>query len=142
MKSLLHGLIAGGLSGSLIGALFFVDAGPAGLLHTPARWLSLDNPTTGQWIGLGVFLLLGALFGMLFSLTQLRGTVRLGRSLLFGTLTGVAFWALVPFWLEIVLKQHGSLDLGSFLWSFVPLLMYGITLGSVFYQRAIGRTRN
>jgi hypothetical protein len=139
MKALWHGLIAGLLAGALLGALFFVDTGPAGLLHTPARWLSLDNPVTGKWIGLALLLLLGALFGLLFSLTQRVGTVRLGRSLFFGILTGIAFWVLIPFFLEIVLKNHGYLDLGGFLWSFVPLLIYGVALGSIYYQRAGGR---
>jgi lipopolysaccharide export LptBFGC system permease protein LptF len=136
MKALVNGLIAGSLSGSLIGTLFFIDAGPGGLLHTPARWLSLDNPTTsGKWIGLLLLLVLGALFGVLFSLTQRRGTTRLGRSLLFGILTGVTFWVVIPFLLEIVLKNHGFLDLGGFLWTFVPLLIYGVALGSIYYQR-------
>ncbi len=135
MKVLFNGLIAGLLAGALIGVLFFVDAGPGGLLHTPARWLSLDNATTGKWIGLGILLLLGALFGALFSLTQRQGTTRLGRSLLCGLLTGVAFWVLIPFLLEVVLKNHGFLDLGGFLLTFVPLLVYGVALGSIYYQR-------
>ena len=139
MKALIHGLIAGALSGALISVLFFIDAGPGNLLHTSARWLSLDNPTTGKWIGLLVFLVLGTFFGGLFSLTQRQAPTQLGRSLLFGVLTGVLFWALIPFLLEIVLKNHGSLDLGGFLWTFVPLLIYGVALGSLYSQRTGGR---
>ena len=139
MKSLVNGLVAGGLSGGLIGALFFVDTGPAGLLHIPARWLALDNPVTGKWIGLGVLLLLGALFGLLFSLTQRRKATSLGRSLLFGVLTGMVFWLIVPFLAGTVLTHHGQLDLGGFLFSFVPLLIYGIALGSIYSQRTGGR---
>jgi hypothetical protein len=139
MKSLVNGLIAGLLAGALIGALFFVDTGPAGLLHTPARWLSLDNPATGKWIGLVLLLLLGALFGVLFSLTQHRGTVRLGRSLLFGILTGVVFWVIIPFLFGTVINNHGRLDLSGFLYSFVPLLIYGIALGSMYYQQIGGQ---
>lgn len=142
MKSLLHGLIAGLLAGTLLVALFFVDTGPAGLLHTPARWLSLDNPETGKWIGLVLLLVLGALFGLLFSLTQRAGLVSLGRSLLFGILTGVVFWVLIPFLFEIILKNHGYLDLGGFLWTFVPLLIYGVTLGSIYYQRTGNRAND
>ncbi len=138
MKSLFHGLIAGGLSGALLGALFFVDTGPAGLLHTPARWLALDNPTTGKWIGFLLLLLLGGLFGLLFSLTQRTGEVRLGRLLLFGLFTGVVFWFFIPFLLGTVINNHGHLDLGGFLSSFVPLLVYGVALGSIFYQRTGG----
>src|SRR5258708_9655927 len=139
MKFLWNGLIAGLLAGALLGALFFVDAGQAGLLHTPARWLALDNPATGKWIGLALLLLLGALFGMLFSLTQRAGAVRLGRSLLLGILTGVVFWVIIPFLFGTVINNHGHLDLGGFLWTFVPLLIYGIVLGSIYFQRTGGQ---
>ncbi len=139
MKSLLNGLIAGLLAGVLLVGFFFVDYGPAGLLHAPARWLALDNPATGKWIGLVLLLLLGTLFGVLFSLTQRGGATRLGRSLLFGILTGVVFWAIIPFFFGTVINNHGHLDLGSFLSSFVSLLAYGVALGSIYFQQTGGQ---
>src|SRR5258708_32741843 len=130
MKFLWNGLIAGLLAGALLGALFFVDAGPAGLLHTPARWLALDNPAIGKWIGLALLLLLGALFGMLFSLTQRAGAVRLGRSLLFGILTRVVFWVIIPFLFGTVINNHGHLALRGFPSPFLPLLTSSVLLST------------
>lgn len=138
--SVVQGVIAGLLAGALLVALFFVDYGPAGLLHNPARWLGVDNQTSGKLIGLLILLLLGALFGGLFGLTQQRGEARIGYTLLFGLLTGVAFWVIVPFLFGTVINNHGHIDLGSFLYSFVPLLVYGMALGSIYFLRTAAQS--
>jgi len=136
MKPIQNGLLAGLFAGLVLAVLFFLDYGPGGLLHTPARWLALDSKDTGKFVGFLLLILLGGLFGVLFGLIERRGERTLGRSLLIGAATGVLFWIIVPF-LFGTLINHGRLDFGGFLYSFVPLLLYGMLLGSFSFQREV-----
>ncbi len=133
-QRILNGLIAGLLAGLILAVLFFVDYGPGGLLHTPARWLALDSKGAGQFVGFLLLIVLGGIFGLVFSTITGRRTLTLGRSLLLGVATGVLFWIIVPL-LFGTLINHIRLDFGGFLYSFIPLVLYGFLLGAIAYQR-------
>lgn len=140
MKPIQNGLLAGLFAGLVLAGLFFLDYGPGGLLHNPARWLALDSKDAGKFVGFLLLIILGGLFGILFGLIESRGERTLGRSLLLGVAMGILLWIIVPF-LFGTLINHGGLDFGGFLYSFVPLLLYGMLLGSVFFQRDIQARR-
>ena len=132
-KTLLQGLFAGLCAGLLTALLYVVDYGPANSLHGVARWLALDSPGAGKVVGFLLMLALGAVFGMLFAVVMGRRHVTLGRALGMGLLMGVLWWAVVAFTLGTVIN-HLRFDLGSWLFSFISLLVYGLLLGSLSFQ--------
>ena len=119
----LKGLVAGLLAGIVLAVLFFVDYGPGGLLHNPESWLGLDSQNAGKFVGFVLLIVLGGAFGVLFGILQGRRETTLGRSLLLGAATGVLFWVIVPLLFGVMIN-HWQLNLGNFLISFVPLLLY------------------
>jgi hypothetical protein len=139
-NTMLKGLVAGLLAGIVLAVLFFVDYGPGGLLHNPARWLALDSQDAGKYVGFVLLIVLGGAFGVLFGIIQGRRETTLGRSLLLGAATGVLFWVIVPLLFGVMIN-HWQLNLGNFLISFVPLLLYGVLLGAFFSQSAPGAQR-
>jgi len=139
-NTMLRGLVAGLLAGIVLAVLFFVDYGPGGLLHNPARWLALDSQGAGKFVGFVLLIVLGGAFGVLFGILQGRRETTLGRSLLLGAATGVLFWVIVPLLFGVIIN-HWQLNLGNFLISFVPLLLYGVLLGAFFSQIAPGAQR-
>jgi hypothetical protein len=132
-KTLRHGLLKGLFAGFLASLLFVVDYGPANSLRGVASWLALNNPGTDKLIGFLLLLLFGAAFGGLFGLLESRGPLTLGRALVLGLLTGALWWLLVVFGIG-TLVNHLRLDFGSWLLSFIPLLVYGLLLGSLSFQ--------
>ena len=135
--ALREGLISGLLVGLLLGTLFFVDYGPGSALGRIAAWFGLDNPATGRLIGFFLLLVLCALFGLLFGVAQRNQVLTLSRSLIGGVATGVVFWLLIALLLGTVVN-HRRLDFAEFLYGFVMLLVYGMLLCSLFFQRMAG----
>ena len=133
MRTLRQGLLVGLSAGFFAALLFIVDYGPANSLHTVARWLGLDSSGSGRFVGFVLMLLLGAIFGSLFVVVTGRRNISLGRSLLLGLLTGVVWWFMVAFVLGDIVN-HLRVDFGSWLFTFIPLLVYGLLLGSLSYQ--------
>ncbi len=133
MKTLREGTMSGLLASLLLGVLFFVDYGPGSALGRVAAWFGLDNPATGKLIGFFLLLVVGSLFGLLFSLWQRTQVLTLARALLTGMGTGALFWILIALLLGTVIN-HRRLDFGEFLYGFVMLLVYGMLLGSFFYS--------
>jgi hypothetical protein len=133
MRAMRSGVLAGLLAGFLAALLFVVDYGPANSLHGVARWFALDSQAAGRVTGLLLMLLLGAAFGAIFGVLTGRGPFTLGKSLGIGLLIGAIWWVLVAFGLG-TLVNHLRLDFGSWLFYFVPLLVYGLLLGSFSYQ--------
>lgn len=133
VRPLRQGLLAGLCAGFFAALLFVVDYGPANSLHTVARWLALDSPTAGRFVGFLLMLILGAIFGVLFVILEGKRPVTLGRELGMGLLTGVIWWVVVVFLLGTVIN-HVGLDFGSWLFSFILLLVYGLLLGSLSFQ--------
>jgi hypothetical protein len=130
-----RGATSGILAGLLLGILFFVDYGPGSSLLKPAAWFGLAQAGGAKWIGFLILIVLGGLFGLLFGVLQRNRTVELGRSLLIGGAMGLIWWVIVA-WLIGSGINHIKLDLGSFLYSFIMLLLYGMLLGSLFFQRS------
>ena len=134
MQRILNGLIAGLLAGLLLAVLFFADYGPGGLLHTPAVWLALDSKDAGKFVGFFLLIVLGGVFGVVFGAIEGKREITLGRSLLLGAATGVIFWIIVRVLFGAIIN-HVKLDFGGFLYSFIPLVLYGLLLGAVAFQR-------
>ena len=136
--TLQRGLIAGLIAGLTLGVLFFVDYGPGNSLRVPAGWFGLSHAAGATWIGFALLIVLGGLFGLLFGVLQRDKAVLLGRSLVLGLAMGVAWWVIVVLLIGIVLN-HVRIDIGGFLFSFIMLLLYGMLLGTLYFQRSAPR---
>ncbi len=132
-KRIQNGLLAGLLAGLLLAILFFADYGPGGLLHNPAKWLGLDSKDAGKYVGFILLIVLGGIFGIVFGAIEGKREITLGRSLLLGIATGVVFWIIVPLLFGGI--NHVQMNFGNFLYSFVPLILYGVLLGAFSFQR-------
>ncbi len=134
MKRIMNGLVAGCIAGLVLAALFFVDYGPGGLLHTPAHWFALDSKDAGRFVGFLLFIVLGGIFGLLFGVVEGKREITLARSLLLGVATGIVYWIIAPLLFGTIIN-HNSLSFGDFLYSFVPLVLYGFLLGAISFSR-------
>lgn len=133
MRTIRQGVLAGAVAGFLTALLFVVDYGPANSLHAVARWFALDSQVAGKWVGFLLMLLLGSLFGVLFGVLMGRQRATLGHELSMGLLMGVIWWVVIVFLIGSVIN-HLRLDFGSWLFYFIPLLVYGMLLGSISFQ--------
>src|SRR5947199_10200956 len=95
MNTIRQGVIAGLLSGFILGILGFVDYGPGNTLGGFARWLALDNRATGRLAGFLMLIVLGAVFGLVFGILQSNKAAILCRTLVLGFAMVVAFWLLL-----------------------------------------------
>jgi hypothetical protein len=130
-----EGLLAGVIAGFLTALFFVVDYGPANSLHGVAHWFALDSQAGGKFVGFLLMLVLGALFGVLFGVLVARWRLSLGRWLLAGVVTGAVWWVLVALVIGTLIN-HIHLDFGMFLFYSIPLLVYGLLLGSIAFQLA------
>ena len=126
-------LLAGVVAGFLAALLYVVDYGPGNSLHGVARWFALDSQGAGKFIGFLLMLGLGAIFGILFAMVMGKRQVTLGRSLGVGLLMGFTWWVVVAFLIGVVVNQL-QFNLPFLLATFVPLLVYGLLLGSISYR--------
>jgi hypothetical protein len=133
MRTILQGGLAGLLAALITSLFWFVDYGPGNSLHTVARWLMLDSAGAGKLVGFLLWLALGVLFGLLFGVTMRLWHPTLGGSLFFGLVTGAVSWLLVVL-VAGTLWPRGHLDFGGFLYSSVPLVIYGLLLGSIAFH--------
>lgn len=133
MKTFRQGLLAGLLAGFLAALFFVVDYGPGNSLHGIARWLALDSPGAGKLVGFLLMLLLGGVFGILFGMVAGKWQLSLGRWLLGGLVVGVMWWVLFALVIGAGIN-HVSLGFGTMLFYSVPLLVYGLLLGSISFQ--------
>lgn len=133
VKTIRQAFLAGILAGFLAALLFLVDYGPGNSLHGVARWLGLDSQGAGKFVGFLLMLVLGGLFGLLFGVLVGRWRPDLGRWLLTGLVIGAIWWVLVVLLIGTGIN-HLPLNFGGFLISCVPLLVYGLLLGSIAFQ--------
>ncbi len=133
LRTIRLGLLAGLLAGFLASLLLVVDYGPGNSLHGVARWFALDSPGAGRFIGFLLMLVLGTVFGILFGTVTGKRQVTLGRSLGVGLLMGVIWWVVMAFFLGTVIN-HLRFNLSFWLATFVPLLVYGLLLGSISFR--------
>jgi len=78
-------------------------------------------------------LILGGVFGVLFGVVARRWRPALGRWLLTGLVVGALWWVLVVLVIGTGI-HHLRLDFGTFLFSSISLLMYGLLLGSISFR--------
>ena len=139
MHTLRQGAVAGLLAGLVLAILGFVDYGPGNTLGAVARWLVLDNRTTGRLAGFLMLIVLGGLFGLLFGFLQRNREVTLSRSLVLGLAVGAAFWLIVTVLFGAVIF-HAKFDLGitfGLFQALVLLLVYGTILGTIYFQSVL-----
>jgi hypothetical protein len=141
MSNILRGLFSGLTSGVILALLYFVDYGPGNGLHTVAGWFALDNQVTGRLIGFVLLIVLGTLFGVVFGALQRGREITIGRAIVTGLALGVAWWFIFAFLVAIVVG-HMSLarfNIGSFLYPFTLCLVYGLLLGTLYFQSTVRR---
>lgn len=142
MNNILRGLLSGLVAGLMVGVMYFVDYGPGNGLHGPARWFALDSSSSGKLVGFIVLLVLGALFGVVFGVLQGRHEISLRRALVTGLGLGAAWWFIFAFLIAMFIGHISlaSFNLGSFLYPFMLCLVYGLLLGTVYFQSTLRRT--
>lgn len=139
MSNILRGLFSGLTSGVILALLYCVDYGPGNDLHTVAGWFALDNRDTGRLIGFVLLIVLGTLFGLVFGALQRSREITIGRAIVTGLALGVAWWFIFAFLVAIVVG-HMSLagfNPGSFLYPFTLCLVYGLLLGTLYFQGTV-----
>jgi hypothetical protein len=141
MNNVLRGLFSGLSAGVIVGTLYFVDYGPGNGLHGVARWFGIDNKDTGRLMGFLLLIVLGALFGLIFGLLQGKREITIGRAIATGLALGVAWWVIFAFVVAIVIGHMSlaQLNLGSFLYPFMLCLVYGLLLGTIYFQSTVRR---
>ena len=142
MNTIRQGVVAGLLAGFILGILGFVDYGPGNTLGGFARWLALDNRATGRLAGFLMLIVLGGLFGLVFGILQRNKAATLGRSLMLGLAMGAAFWLIFPIVCGTLIF-HARFDLGIFglFQALVLLLVYGLVLGTIYFQSTVTRAK-
>ena len=141
MSNILRGLFSGLTAGVILALLYCVDYGPGNDLHTVAGWFALDNRDTGRLIGFVLLIVLGAVFGLVFGALQRGREITIVRAIATGLALGVAWWFIFAFLVAIVVG-HMSLagfNLGSFLYPFTLCLVYGLLLGTLYFQSTVRR---
>jgi hypothetical protein len=129
MRSVQHGLLAGGLAGLLLGGLLFIDEGPGNQLAGVAQALSFAGSGASRGVVAGLVLVLGVLLGGGFGALLRRKPVPRWRALLLAVALGAGWWVLML--LGGVVRQL-SFSLYPLLLALVLSLLYGIILGSLY----------
>ncbi len=135
MRNMIRGGLSGLLAGLLLGVIYFIDYGPGNGLHRIAGWFGLDG-SAGRQIGFVLLLALGTLFGLIFGVLQRRPLISVGRAIGTGLLLGAAYWVICALIVPSVLGRltAAQLTLGYFLYPFMLCLVYGLLLGTIYFQ--------
>lgn len=140
MTHIRRGLIAGLLAGLLLAMLNFVtDGTPGRTLPDALRWfgITIADPTTSRFAGFFLLIVLGGIVGIIFGLVLGERFVSIGRSLLSGLVLGLAWWVVFSLLLTNIMNHASSplsLQFGTFLATFPIDLLFGMVLGSIYYQ--------
>ena len=139
MTHIRRGLIAGSLAGLLLAMLNFVtDSTPGRTLPDTLHWfgITIADPTVSRFAGFFFLIILGALVGVLFGLVQGERSISIGRSLLSGLALGLIWWVVFSLLLANIMHHTSpfSLQFGMFLVTFPIDLLFGMVLGSIYYQ--------
>src|ERR1700676_3489443 len=141
MNNILRGLYTGLMAGVIVAVLYFVDYGPGNGLYGVARWFAFDDKNTGRLIGFILIIVLGVLFGLIFGVLQGKREITIGRAIATGLGLGIAWWVVFAFLVAITVG-HMSLstfNLGSVLYPFMLCLIYGLLLGTIYFQSTVRR---
>ncbi len=140
MAHIRRGLIAGLLAGLLLAMLNFVtDGTPGRTLPGTLHWfgITIAEPTVSRFAGFFLLIVLGGIAGILFGLVQGERFISIGRALLSGLTLGLIWWMLFSLLLANIMNHASSpfsLQFGTFLSTFPIDLLFGMVLGSIFYQ--------
>ena len=135
-----RGLVAGLLAGLLLAMLNFVtDGTPGRTLPDALRWfgITIADPTTSRFAGFFLLIVLGGIAGIIFGLVQGERFVSIGRSLISGLVLGLVWWVIFSLLLTNIMNHAPSplsLQFGMFLSTFPIDLLFGMVLGSIYYQ--------
>src|SRR5579872_3268913 len=141
MNNILKGLYSGLIAGVIVAVLYFVDYGPGNGLYGIARWFAFDDKNTGRLIGFILLIVLGGLFGLLFGVLQGKREVTIGRAIATGLGLGVAWWIIFAFLVALVVGHvsFATFNLGSVLYPLMLCLVYGLLLGTIYFQSTVRR---
>ena len=140
MTHIRRGLIAGLLAGLLLAMLNFItDGTPGRTLPDALRWfgITIADATASRFAGFFLLIVLGGIAGIIFGLVQGERFLSIGRSLLSGLALGLVWWAVFSLLLTNIMNHASSplsLDFGRFLVTFPIDLLFGMVLGSIYYQ--------
>ena len=140
MTPIRRGLLAGLLAGLLLAMLSFVTDGTPG--RTPPdvlHWfgITITDPTTSRFAGFFLLIVLGGIAGIIFGLAQRERFISIGRALLSGLVLGLVWWLVFSLLLTNIMNHASSplsLQFGMFLATFPIDLLFGMVLGSIYYQ--------
>ncbi len=141
MSNIMRGLYAGFLASLLLAALYFVDYGPGNNYYGVANWFALGTKDTGKFYGFLVIIVLGLLFGLIFGLIQGRKQISISRAIVIGVSLGLAWWVVFALLIANFAGRApiSHLTLGLFLYPFVLCLVYGLLLGTIYFQSTVRR---
>ena len=140
MTPIRRGLLAGLLAGLLLAMLNFVtDGTPGRTLPDALDWfgISITDPTTSRFAGFFLLIVLGGIAGIIFGLAQRERFISIGRALLSGLVLGLVWWLVFSLLLTNIMNHASSplsLQFGMFLATFPIDLLFGMVLGSIYYQ--------
>jgi len=140
MTHLRRGLLAGLLAGLLLAMLNFVtDGTPGRTLPDALHWfgITIADPTTSRFVGFFFLIVLGGIAGIIFGLVQGGRFISIGRALLSGLILGLIWWLVFSLLLANIMNHASSpfsLQFGSFLTTFPIDLLFGLVLGTIYYQ--------
>src|SRR5947209_1822347 len=140
MTPIRRGLLAGLLAGLLLAMLNFVtDGTPGRTLPDALHWfgITIADPTTSRLAGFFLLIVLGGIAGIVFGIVQGESFISIGRSLLSGLLLGLIWWVVFSLLLTNIMNHASSplsLQFGTFLATFPIDLLFGMVLGSIYYQ--------
>ncbi len=140
MTRIRRGLLAGLLAGLLLAMLTFVtDGTPGRTLPDALHWfdISIADPTLSRFAGFVLLIVLGGIAGIVFGLFQGDKEISISRALLSGLILGLAWWLVFSLLLANIMNHASSplsLQFGMFLATFPIDLLFGMALGSIYYQ--------
>ncbi len=140
MTNIQRGLIAGLFAGFLLAMLNFVtDGTPGRTLPDTLHWfgITIADPTLSRFSGFFLLIVLGGIVGLIFGALQREKIIPLSRSLLSGFIVGLVWWLVFSLLLTNIMSHASSpfnLQFERFLATFPVDLLFGLVLGSLYYQ--------
>src|SRR6266705_6215212 len=139
MRNIRSGFLAGLLAGLLLAMLNFVtDGTPGRTMPNALHWfgITIADPTISRFAGFFLLIVLGGVFGLIFGALQREGIITISRALLWGLALGVVWWLVFSLLLANIMNHHSpfSLDFGRFLSTFPIDLLFGVVLGTIYFQ--------
>jgi uncharacterized membrane protein len=140
MMSIRRGLLAGLLAGLILATLNFVtDGTPGRTLPDALHWfgIAIADPTTSRFAGFFLIIVLGGVFGLIFGAFQRERIITISRALLSGLVLGLVWWFVFSLVLTNIMNHASSpfsLEFGRFLSTFPIDLLFGLVLGTIYYQ--------